>query len=44
MLLLGPRSPQELADNLAQLAVPVPAAFWRDLQGAGLVDKECPLP
>jgi D-threo-aldose 1-dehydrogenase len=43
-LLLGPRSPAELADALASLEEPVPAAFWRDLQSAGLIDRECPLP
>jgi D-threo-aldose 1-dehydrogenase len=43
-LLLGPRSPAELAGNLASLDVPIPAAFWRDLQSAGLIDRGCPLP
>jgi D-threo-aldose 1-dehydrogenase len=44
MLLLGPRHVDELADNLALLAHPIPAAFWRALQADGLIDKGCPLP
>jgi D-threo-aldose 1-dehydrogenase len=44
MLLLGPRNVGELSDNLAMLAHPIPSAFWDELQGAGLVDKACPLP
>jgi D-threo-aldose 1-dehydrogenase len=44
MLLLGPRHIDELADNLALLAHPIPAAFWRSLQADGLIDKGCPLP
>lgn len=44
MLLLGPRHVDELADNLALLAHPIPPAFWRSLQADGLIDKGCPLP
>ncbi len=44
MLLLGPRHVDELADNLALLAHPIPAAFWRSLQADSLIDKGCPLP
>jgi len=44
MLLLGPRHVDELADNLALLAHPIPAAFWRALQADSLIDKGCPLP
>lgn len=44
MLLLGARSPAELADALAMLAVPIPAKFWSDLQAERLVDRACPLP
>lgn len=44
MLLLGPRKIGELADNLAMLAHPIPGLFWRELQGAGLIEKACPLP
>ncbi|MCA0450936.1 MAG: aldo/keto reductase [Proteobacteria bacterium] len=44
MLLLGPRHVDELADNLALLTHPIPAAFWRSLQADGLVNKGCPLP
>lgn len=44
MLLLGARSPVELQDCLAMLAFSIPAAFWRSLQQAGLIDRACPLP
>lgn len=43
-LLLGARSPAELRDCLDMLALPIPGAFWRSLQHAGLVDRACPLP
>ena len=44
MLLLGPRNAGEFSDNLAMLAHPISPAFWRALQGAGLIDRACPLP
>ncbi|MBM3536580.1 MAG: aldo/keto reductase [Alphaproteobacteria bacterium] len=43
-LLLGARHPAELRDCLSMLAVPIPSAFWRDLQRDGHVDRGCPLP
>lgn len=43
-LLLGPRSPAELADALAALDETIPPEFWRELQSAGLIDRGCPLP
>jgi D-threo-aldose 1-dehydrogenase len=43
-LLLGARNPAELRDCLDMLALPIPGAFWRSLQQAGLVDRACPLP
>jgi len=43
-LLLGARNPAELRDCIDMLAFPIPGAFWRSLQQAGLVDRACPLP
>lgn len=43
-MLLGVRSPAELQDCLSMLAVAIPAALWRELQLAGLIDRRCPLP
>jgi D-threo-aldose 1-dehydrogenase len=43
-LLLGVRSPIELADCLAMLVYPIPAAFWRALMKSDLIDRECPMP
>ncbi len=43
-LLLGARSPAELADALEMLTAPIPPKFWRSLQVAGLLDRACPLP
>ena len=40
----GPRTPDELARILAWWAEPVPAAFWRDLKAAGLLDSAAPVP
>jgi D-threo-aldose 1-dehydrogenase len=43
-VLAGARSVAELTENLALVAQPIPAAFWRDLRTAGLVAAEAPLP
>ncbi|GLX01679.1 hypothetical protein [Microtetraspora sp. NBRC 16547] len=32
------------AENLGALCEVVPAAFWRDLRGTGLLDPAAPLP
>jgi D-threo-aldose 1-dehydrogenase len=43
-VLTGPRSPEEVASTVAWWNVPIPASFWRDLLGAGLVAPGTPLP
>jgi D-threo-aldose 1-dehydrogenase len=43
-VLAGARSVAELDENLALAAFAIPAAFWRDLRGAGLVAPDAPLP
>jgi D-threo-aldose 1-dehydrogenase len=43
-VLAGARTTMELDENLAMLAHPVPAAFWRDLRAAALVHPDAPLP
>jgi D-threo-aldose 1-dehydrogenase len=39
----GMRSPQEVADNLAMLRTPVPAALWQELKAAGLIAPAAPI-
>ena len=43
-VLAGARSVAELDENLTLAAFAIPAAFWRDLRGAGLVAPDAPLP
>ena len=43
-VLLGARTPAELADNLVHAAHPVPRAFWEALRLRHLVDPAAPLP
>jgi D-threo-aldose 1-dehydrogenase len=43
-LLIGARSPTELADCLTMLNYPVPPELWRDLRREGLIDPEAPTP
>lgn len=43
-LLLGPRSVAELAENLAMLSHPVPAALWTELKELRLIDGESEVP
>ena len=40
----GARSPEEVADNLALFAQPLPAALWADLKGAELLHSDAPTP
>jgi len=40
----GPRSAVEVEENLAQMAVPIPGDFWRDLQTDNLLPDEAPVP
>ena len=41
-LVVGMVTPQEIDDNLAALEVKIPAAFWDDLKGEGLIDAGAP--
>jgi D-threo-aldose 1-dehydrogenase len=41
-LVLGAVAPDEVAANAADAAVMVPAALWRDLKAAGLLDVAAP--
>jgi aryl-alcohol dehydrogenase-like predicted oxidoreductase len=41
---VGARSPEEVDDNLAMAAVPVPASLWADLKERGLVRPDAPTP
>jgi len=43
-LLLGPSVKQELVENLGHLRADVPAELWTDLQAAGLLHPDAPLP
>jgi len=40
----GTRSPDELAENLNMLRVPIPSEFWRDLRSRSLLDGAAPTP
>ncbi|MDO0909935.1 aldo/keto reductase [Streptomyces sp. DT2A-34] len=43
-VLVGARSAAEVVDCAHQFAAPVPAAFWRELRGDGLVPPDAPVP
>jgi D-threo-aldose 1-dehydrogenase len=43
-VLPGARTVDELHENLALSALPIPVAFWRDLRTGGLVHPDAPLP
>ncbi|GIE99384.1 aldo/keto reductase [Paractinoplanes rishiriensis] len=43
-VLVGMRSPAEVADAIAMASVQIPGALWHDLKTAGLLDKEVPVP
>lgn len=40
----GASKPERIAEDHAALKAPIPAEFWRDLRGHGLVSPEAPLP
>ncbi len=40
----GAARASEVRENLASFAAPIPAAFWSDLQGKGLIDRAAPVP
>ncbi|GGP55009.1 aldo/keto reductase [Saccharothrix coeruleofusca] len=43
-VVVGARSAEEVAQNAAALAAPLPAALWADLRDAGLLDAAAPVP
>jgi D-threo-aldose 1-dehydrogenase len=43
-VLIGMRSPAEVADAMAMAAVQIPGALWHDLVKDGLLDAEVPVP
>ncbi len=40
----GPRTPEEVRQNAAAMAQPIPPALWRDLKSAGLLPADVPTP
>ncbi len=40
----GGVTPEEVTQNLASLAAPIPAAFWADLKSQGLIEPAAPVP
>ena len=40
----GAARASEVEDNVASLAVAIPAGFWSDLKSEGLIDKDAPVP
>ena len=43
-LLVGAESPQQIAQNIERLNVPIPAAFWQALVTEDLLDATAPIP
>lgn len=43
-IVLGADSPAQIPENLNTLSVPIPAAFWSDLQSEGLIEPGAPVP
>lgn len=40
----GGARPEEVTQNVASLAAPIPAGFWSDLKSQGLIHPEAPVP
>lgn len=40
----GAVGPEQVRRNLAHLAAPIPAGFWSDLRGEGLIEVDAPVP
>lgn len=40
----GAARASEVTENIASLRAPIPAAFWSELKGKGLIDKDAPVP
>ena len=43
-LVMGAVSPQEVAEQVAEIAAPVPAALWQELKSEGLLAADVPVP
>jgi D-threo-aldose 1-dehydrogenase len=43
-LVMGAVRPEEVRQQAADLAAPVPPALWSDLKASGLLDREAPVP
>ncbi|MFD5717241.1 aldo/keto reductase [Streptomyces sp. NPDC127036] len=43
-VLIGAAHPDEVADNVALAKIQLPSALWSELQEAGLIDAESPVP
>ncbi|WP_186418489.1 aldo/keto reductase [Bosea sp. CS1GBMeth4] len=43
-LVMGAVGPEEVADQIAELSAPVPAALWAELKGEGLLGADVPVP
>lgn len=43
-LVMGAVSPAEVADQIAELSLPVPAALWAELKAEGLLAADVPVP
>ena len=40
----GATRPSRIAEDLAALAEPIPAAFWTELRAEGLIAQDAPVP
>ncbi len=43
-VLMGPRTPEHVLDNIKAFTDPVPAALWSDMKAAGFLEAEAPTP
>ncbi|OWY12085.1 MULTISPECIES: aldo/keto reductase [Thioclava] len=43
-VVVGLGRPDEAIDDVAAMNMPIPAEFWQDLRGAGLIHKDAPVP
>ena len=43
-LVVGMVTPQEIDENLAALAAPIPPEFWEEIRALGLIDPAAPVP
>ena len=43
-VVVGARTPEQLAESMAMFALPVPGGLWRDLKAAGLLAERVPTP